>query len=311
MSPKARRVAFGIGLPHYGRHASPEAIARVATEAERLGFDSLWVQDRLLRPTNPRDQYGGGPWPESHATVYDPIESLTYAAAKTRRIKLGTSVVDALFYAPVILARRFATLDRLSRGRVLAGLGQGWSRDEFETSNVSIKRRGRGFEEFVAALRAVWGPDPVTFSGEFYRIPESRIGPKPVQPGGPPVILGAYARQAVERAARIADGFMPVVGTWTKLESLRETIDLFRDAARAAGRNPHEMHVVLRINAVISEKPAKEPRALLAGSVQQVADDLSEFAKIGANHMFVDMNSFQVPVRTQLRLLRRLISKLD
>src|SRR5207245_11080614 len=149
MNPKARKVAFGIGLRHHGRDASPEAIARVATEAERLGFDSIWMKDRLLRPTNRRDQYGGGPWPESHATVYDPIETLTYAAAKTRRIKLGTSVIDALFYVPVILARRFATLDRLSRGRVLAGLGRGWSRDEFETLNVSIKRIGRGVEGFV------------------------------------------------------------------------------------------------------------------------------------------------------------------
>src|SRR5256712_3787415 len=166
MSPKARKVAFGIGLPHYGRHASPEAIARVATEAERLGFDSLWVQDRLLRPTNPRDPYGGGPWPESHATVYDPIEALTYAAAKTRRIKLGTSVIDALFYVPVILARRFATLDRLSRGRGLAGLGEGGGRDEVWRAKGSVKRRGGGVPEVRAALRAVSGPDPLHFPRE-------------------------------------------------------------------------------------------------------------------------------------------------
>src|SRR3989442_6095443 len=164
MSPKARKVAFGIGLPDSGRHASPEAIARVATEAERLGFVSLWMQDRLLLPTSPRDQYGGGTWPESHATVYDPIEALTYAAAKTRRIKLGTSVIDALFYVPVILARRFATLDRLSRGRGLGGLGQGWSRDEVEASKGSVNRKGRGFEEVAAALRGIWGPNPLTLS---------------------------------------------------------------------------------------------------------------------------------------------------
>ncbi len=311
MSPKARKFAFGIGLPHIGKYATPEAIALVAREAESAGFDSLWVQDRVLRPTKPLDQYGGGPWPETLASVYDPIETLTFAAAKTRKIKLGTSVMDALFYVPVILARRFATLDRLSGGRVLAGLGQGWSRDEFEASNVPIKRRGRGFEEFIAAMRAAWGPDPVSFSGQFYNIPESRIGPKPLQAGGPPIILGTYAPQAVERAARIADGFMPVVGTWTTLEGLRQTIDSFRAAASAAGRNPDRMHVILRINAVIGEKPAKEPRGLLTGSVEQVAKDLAKFGEIGANHMFVDMNSFKVPVRAQLRVLKRLRSKLD
>lgn len=311
MSPKARKLAFGIGLPHIGKHATPEAIALVAKEAESAGFDSLWVQDRVLRPTRPLDQYGGGPWPEALASVYDPIETLTYAAAKTKRIKLGTSVMDALFHVPVILARRFATLDRLSGGRVLAGLGQGWARDEFETSNIPIKRRGRGFEEYIAAMRAVWGPDPVRFSGQFYRITESSIGPKPLQARGPPIILGTYAPQSAERAARVADGIMPVAGTWTKIEGLRQTIDSFRAAARAAGRNPDKMHVVLRINAVIGEKPAKEPRGMLAGSVEQVAKDLARFGEIGVNHVFIDMNSSQVPVKTQLRVLKRLRSKLD
>src|SRR5207253_10408378 len=96
------------------------------------------------------------PWPEIFATVYDPIEMLTFAAARTRKVKLGTSVLSALFQNPVTLARRFATLDRLSDGRAIAGIGQGDFRDEFEAANIPIKRRGRGFEEFVKAMRAVW-----------------------------------------------------------------------------------------------------------------------------------------------------------
>lgn len=311
MNPKVRKVALGVSLPQFGSQATPEAIARVAKEAERVGLDSLWVNERILLPTKPKDQYGGGPWPEQYALVYDPIETLTYAAAKTERIKLGTSVVIALFHVPVTLARRFASLDRLSGGRVLAGLGQGWSRDEFETSNVPVKRRGRGFEEFIAAMRAAWGPDPVSFSGEFYRIPESRIGPKPIQPGGPPVILGAYAPQAVVRAAKIADGVMPVVGSWTKLESLRQTINSFREAGKAAGRSLDRMHVVLRIVGVIGEEPAKEPRGLFEGSTEQIAADISKVGEMGVNHVFFDMNIAQVPVEIQLRLLGRLQSKMN
>jgi probable F420-dependent oxidoreductase len=310
MSSKVRKVALGISLPQFGSQATPEAITRVAKEAERIGLDSLWVNERILLPTKPRDQYGGGPWPEQYALVYDPIETLTYAAAKTERIKLGTSVIIALFHVPVTLARRFASLDRLSGGRVLAGLGQGWSRDEFETSNVPIKRRGRGFEEFIAAMRAAWRPDPVSFSGEFYRIPEARIGPKPVQPGGPPVILGAYAPQAMVRAAKIADGIMPVVGSWTKFEVLRQIINSFRDAVRAAGRNLDRMNVVLRISGVIGEETAKEPRGLLTGSAEQIAGDLSKLGEIGVNHVFFDMNTAEVPVETQLRLVGRLQSRL-
>src|SRR5437899_6915373 len=173
-----------------------------------MGLASLWVSDRLLLPTKPKETFDGDPWPEIFATFYDPIEMLTFVAARTMKVKLGTSVMSALFQNPVTLARRFATLDRLSDGRAIAGIGQGDFRDEFETSNVPIRRRGRGFEEFVKAMRAVWSPDPVSFTGDFYNIPEPRIGPKPVQQCDIQLLLGAFAAASLERAARIADGIM-------------------------------------------------------------------------------------------------------
>src|SRR4029078_2393813 len=123
----------------------------------------------------------------------DPIETLSYVAAKTSRILLGTSVLDALFQPPIILARRLATLDRLCDGRLLAGIGQGWMEQEFEAAGVSMKRRGAGFEEHLLAMRAVGGPDPVLFAGRFYRIPDADIGPKPVHRGGPRLIVGAVS----------------------------------------------------------------------------------------------------------------------
>src|ERR687884_854971 len=122
-------IKIGVHLPVAGREASPEAIARVAQEADRIGLDSVWSFDRQLRPTVPIAMGGpGGPVmdaPETFGTVYDPIEVLSYVAARTSRITLGTSVLDALFQSPVILARRLATLDRFSGGRVIAGHGQG------------------------------------------------------------------------------------------------------------------------------------------------------------------------------------------
>ena len=136
-------VAVGIALPQYGTIASPESILRVAEEAEKIGLSSLWTSDRLLLPTKPRETFDGDPWPEIFATVYDPIEMLTFAAARTRKVKLGTSVMSALFQNPVTLARRFATLDRLSGGRAIAGIGQGDFRDEFEAANIPLKRRGK------------------------------------------------------------------------------------------------------------------------------------------------------------------------
>ena len=302
------RVAIGIALPQYGIIASPESILHVATEAEKRGLASLWLSDRLLLPTNPKDSFDGKPWPDIFATVYDPIETLTYVAAKTKNVRLGTSVVSALFQNPVTLARRYATLDRLSGGRVIAGIGQGDFRDEFETANIPIKRRGRGFEEFVLAMRAVWGPDPVSFKGEFYKIPPSRIGPKPVQVGGIPLLLGAFAPKALERAARISDGIMPAIGRGDTIESLREVLDSFRDQVRGAGRDPKETMAILNVHNTVGRRNTAEPRPLLSGSPQQAASDLPKIEKLGINHIFFDMNfPAEVPLDEQLEQLGILV----
>lgn len=171
-----------------------------------------------------------------------------------------------------------------------------------------MKRRGRGFEEFVRAMRAVWGPDPVGFTGDFYNIPESRIGPKPVQSGGIPMLLGAFAPASMERAARIADGIMPAAGRSTTVEKVSQTINSFRDMVQRAGRDPEHIVWILRVHNILSEGKAAEPRALLGGSPEQAADDLPRLKEVGINHLFYDMNHpAQVPIDTQLSLLRRFI----
>jgi len=301
-------VALGVALPQYGTIASPKTILLVAEASEKMGLASLWVSDRMLLPIKPKDTFDGDPWPEIFATVYDPIEMLTYVAARTRKVKLGTSVLSALFQNPVTLARRFATLDNLSNGRAIAGIGQADFRDEFEAANVPIKRRGRGFEEFVKAMRAVWGPDPVSFTGDFYNIPESRIGPKPVQSGGIPLLLGAFAPASMERAARLADGIMPAAGRSATIEKLSQTINDFRDMVRRAGRNPEEVKWILRVHNPLTEEKATEPRALLGGTPEQAAKDFLRVKELGIDHVFYDMNHpAHVPIDTQLVLLRRLV----
>src|SRR5207245_6156822 len=208
----------------------------------------------------------------------------------------------------VTLDRRFAKLDRLNNGRAIAGLGQGDFRDEFEAANVPMKRRGRGFEEFARAIRAVWGPDPVSFTGDFYNIPESRIGPKPVQPGGIPMLLGAFAPASLERAARIADGIMPAAGRSTAIEKLSQTINNFRDMVRREGRNPEEIRWILRAQHPLEEEKSTEPRASLGGTPRQAAEDFPRLKELGIDHVFYDMNHpAQVPIDTQLVLLRRLV----
>ena len=173
----------------------------------------------------------------------DPIETLAYVAAQTSRITLGTSVLDALFQSPIILARRLATLDRLSDGRLVVGVGQGWMEQEFHAAGVSMKRRGAGFEEHILAMRAVWGPDPVSFEGRFYRIPEADIGPKPVRPGGPRLMAGAGSTAAAERAGRLGVGLTLVIFDW---ETIGETIETFRKAAGAAGHDADTLPIMFR-----------------------------------------------------------------
>lgn len=165
-------MELGIALPTSGRLAAPSNIARMAQEAERLGYDSVWTYERLLRPLAPVSQGGGPPTPVPavYRTTFEPLETLSYVAAVTQRVKLGTSVIDALFHPPVVLARRLATLDQFSGGRVIAGLGQGWMPQEFETAGIPMSRKGAGMDEAVAAMRATWGPDPVSYQGRFYRI---------------------------------------------------------------------------------------------------------------------------------------------
>jgi len=280
-------MKIGINLPQFGANASPQAIKQVAQEAERLGCEGLWVQERLLRPTQPRQAYAGFmmPWPEAYRIVFDPIETLTYAAAATQRIKLGTSVIDALFHTPVVLGRRLASLDQFSGGRLVIGLGQGWSEDEFEVAGVSPTPKGARFEEFIRALLAVWGSDPVRFDGRFYRIPESEIGPKPVQQPHPPLLLGGFAPAAIARAGRLGTGFNPVL---VSFDILSQQVQAFRSAAQAAGHAAERLPVIVRGNLFVGPRAPEEGRSPLSGAIEQVQEDVQRLAGMGVDQLFVD-----------------------
>lgn len=298
---------LGVSLPTYGPEVSAEAIAQFAVEAEGMGYAAVWTYERLLRPVGEVAQPGGtGPVPKPYAVAYDPLATLSYVAARTNRVKLGTSVLDVPFHVPVMLAKRLATLDQFSGGRVIAGLGQGWMEQEFATANVSRRLRGRGFEEFVTAMRTAWGPDPVSFEGQFYTIPPSQINPKPAQPGGIPILMGVFAPAAIERAGRIADGLNPIAISWDALES---AVTLFRDSARAAGRDPAKLSVMVRANVPVAAEPLGEGRPFLGGSPDQIARDLERVRALQVDHVFfspphTDAGSLDALLRVFERLIQ-------
>lgn len=300
---------LGIGLLTSGPHASPETILRMAQEAERLGFAALWTHERLLYPLEGSAQTGR-PFkrlPSHYRTTYEPIDTLAFVAAATTEIKLGTSVLTGPLHNPVQLARRLATVDQFSRGRVVVGLGQGFLHQEYAAANVPFAQRGGRLEELIAALRAAWAPDPVWYQGRYYRIPLSDIDPKPHQVGGPPILVGATAPTAIDRAARIADGFNPIASS---LDRLAADIQRFRTSAESAGRDPERLKIVVRAAIPLTRSPQLGERPLLGGSPAQVVMDLCRLKPLGVDHVLLT-NLLQPPVNEQLALLGELKTAAD
>jgi alkanesulfonate monooxygenase SsuD/methylene tetrahydromethanopterin reductase-like flavin-dependent oxidoreductase (luciferase family) len=168
-------MKIGFSLPNIGPIGTVESITKVAQRAEALGYSSLWTIDRLLWPLNLQKPYPGTPdgsLPEIYKRVLDPLEALTYVAAQTKKIRLGTSVLDMPYYNPVVLARSLTTLDVLSNGRLSVGLGLGWNKDEMDATNADITKRGAVAEEFLPLLKAIWTTNPVEFHRQVFQRPK-------------------------------------------------------------------------------------------------------------------------------------------
>jgi probable F420-dependent oxidoreductase len=281
----------GFILPQLGPAAGPEAVVTVAQRAEALGFASLWVTERLLWPLAPQSPFPATPdgaLPEVYQRALDPLETLTFVAAHTRRIALGTSVLNMPYYNPVVLARRLTTLDVLSGGRLRVGLGLGWSKDEYDATGASFtKGRGRRADEFLQVLKAIWTTDPVEFEGEFFRIPRSIIGIKPVQQPHPPIYLGQWIPAGLQRAARYADGWHPIAGLPPMQEIPRMMGELKR-LAQAAGRDPAAMAVILRAHVTITPQPLGEGRGAFTGSLDEITRDVETVRAWGIDELAFD-----------------------
>ena len=277
-------MKVGCSLPQSGALASPENLVRVAKCAEELGYDSVWVFERLLWATNPRDPYPvtpDGSWPASFQNVFDPIETLTFVAAHTRNVRLGTSVIVLPYHRPVHLARRLATLDVLSGGRLELCGGVGWSHDEFEAVGVPFARRGERTDELLEALIAVWTRDPVSFDGQFYKIPEAKIGPKPIQQPHPPIHLAGFGQYTFDRIAKFGNGWNPAVVT--DFESFEASVKRLHATAQKAGRSG--MEVVLLAVPFVSETPLGHLRRPLTGSLDELRHDVNRLRDIGVTHL--------------------------
>jgi probable F420-dependent oxidoreductase len=280
-------MRVGTFLPHMGAASSPELLIRSAKHAEALGYDSLWVAERLLYPLEPRTPYPGMPegslLPDYYRRVFEPVETLTFVAAHTTRIRLGTSVLNMPFHNPAMLARRLATLDVLSGGRLNVGLGQGWSKDELEAAGAPSARAERA-DEFVEVLRAMWGPDPVEHHGKLFQVPKSIIQPKPVQQPGPPIYMAAYAPSALNRVARLADGWLP---GGIPLAGVGQMMAQIRQQAGEAGRDPSKLALVMLGFVMIAEASLGDGRAEFTGTLDEIRRDIDAARGVGVDELIL------------------------
>jgi probable F420-dependent oxidoreductase len=281
---------LGLALPQNKQYDLGRDVPDVARAAEAVGYESLWVYERALFP-EPATQglYGieGLPWPDSYRGVADPLVTLTLAAAATERARLGTSVLVAPLHLPFQLAKALATLDAASGGRVVAGLGTGWSHDEYAAASVRpFEERGQVLDEVIEVCRAVWGPDPVSYDGRFTKIAPAVVGPKPARPI--PILLAAATRKAQRRLVDHADGWMPVA---LSAESLAKQWQELQDMAAERGRT-EPVQTVVRTNARYSAKGYEgSDRQPFHGSVDQIVEDLAAYNEVGLDEIFVDLQS--------------------
>ncbi|WP_132879627.1 TIGR03619 family F420-dependent LLM class oxidoreductase [Tamaricihabitans halophyticus] len=273
-------MLIGFGAPISGAWAGPANLRRIGRRAEELGYSSLWTMSRLL---SPEDNSMG----EQYREVRDPVVALAYLAGQTERIRLGVAVLNAPFFAPVLLAKQVASLDEVSGGRLDLGLGAGWSDDEYAAVGLPKNHRGRRIEEYLRVLDVLFADDVVEYSGEFYHVPRSRADPKPVQRPRPPILLGGTAAPALRRAGRVAEGW--VSSSRVDPATIGTSIDVVRGAAAEAGRDPNSLRFVCR--GVVRLGPGGvSNRRPLTGDFAEIRADLRELERQGVTEVFVDLN---------------------
>ena len=273
-------MQLGFAVPVSGSWASPANCVEIARKAEELGYTSLWTFQRLLLPLDGNDPA----LPSPYHSVHDPLAILAYLAGHTSTARLGMAVVNLPYYAPIVLAKLLTTIDQVSDGRLDAGLGIGWLPQELEAVDVPSARRGARAEDFLRCLRAIWTDEVVEYEGDFYRVPRSRVEPRPVQKPHPPLLLGGTAEVALRRAGRVAAGW--ISSSRADLNRIDESVAIIRNAAIDAGRAPDELRFICRGVVKVREKE----RAPLVGSLEEIRADLDDLASKGITETFIDLN---------------------
>ncbi len=234
-------MKFGLRYCNTGRYTAPEAAAELVRAADETGFESVWTVDHVVVPSGYQSTYPYAPSGRMAGEVEDmplpdPLIWLAFAAAASTRVKLATGILIVPQRNPVVTAKQVATLDRLSGGRMLFGIGVGWLEEEFNVLGAEFAERGARTDEYIAAMRALWSQAPASFEGKYLQFPDTYCEPRPAA-GSVPIIVGGHTKAAARRAGRIGDGFFPA-----RSDGL-ELIPIVRQSAEEAGRDPDSVEI--------------------------------------------------------------------
>jgi probable F420-dependent oxidoreductase len=267
-------------------------VVEAARTAEAAGYTSLWTYERLVFPQAPLEPYAppNVPWPESSRQVADSLAVLTAAAVVTEEVRLGTAILIAAQHTPVQLAKALATIDQISGGRIIAGMGPGWASDDLRATGATRADRGRFLDETLDVFDAVWGPDPVTFRSPRFVIDNASVLPKPASKI--PLMLGGVSPKAVQRIVRRADGWLPFLNTPgpAGAAELRASWARIRELTFDYGRDTSRMEMVVVGNVTFTDRPGGPDRTPFVGALDQIIEDVQTAAEAGADELIIDLN---------------------
>ena len=282
-------MKYGFSVVVRGNDATPDTFAKIAERAEALEIDSLWLSAHVILPPQVKSGYVMIPgakhaehWKECY---WEPFTVMSYLAALTRRVTIGTSVVIVPMHNPVELAKQVAEVDRLSGGRFVFGIGVGWFEEEFEVLGKSFHDRGARTDEALELMKVLWGPDPVSFQGRYTQVENACFSPKPVQQPHPPIWVAGGSKPALRRAARIGDAWHPARPSVEQVREGRATLARYM---QDAGRAPGSLEIAVKAPLVFQDGPPGAEDPLTQGRVPDIVDGLSRYRDEGAAHMVLD-----------------------
>ena len=289
-------MRFGFPIPTRGSLGTLETIGRLARAADEHGYDSIWITDHIVLPKVTTSQYpyaADGRFDVEAAQHYlEPLTVMTYLAGITERPAIGSSVLVLPYRNPLLVAKMVATLDVLSKGRVILGVGVGWMEEEFRALNLTTFRdRGAVTDEYIQILRELWTKERPRYQGHFYSFEEVRFYPKPVQKPHPPIWIAGHTRAALRRAARLGDGWHPIglrppAGLYPE-EFAKLAADI-RSQAEATGRDPKTITLSFRAPIKFTNGTVSGDRTPFIGSRDQIIEDIRTYQRLGVSHLIFD-----------------------